>query len=100
MGSVSLVVMFECRGSACAGDNDTVIVNSTEQIQLECTLEFEEGGFVGNDNYVTSPFSGVLRTTNPVASFSTVPDNRCGFCADPVSGLMTDVETHCLCKLI
>lgn len=98
VGSVSMVVMFECRGEACIGtSSENPVVNSTEQIQLNCTLEFFEGGFVGGDNYLTGVFSGILRTTNPNATFDTPPNDRCGFCVDPTTGVPSDLKTHCLC---
>lgn len=99
VSSVSLIVDFECRGAACRGvsPNNTV-VNSTEQIQFNCTFSTFE---VGNSPPFYQDFflNGMLRTDNPTGTFLTPLDNRCGFCSDPTSiSLPADPDTHCVGK--
>lgn len=109
--SVSVVVNFLCRGPTCrgGGPNET-IVNSTEQFQFNCVTVIVggvsvEGEILGGREafaFERGRFLGSFRRVEPVASFSTAREDRCGLCVDPAVdiGRAADNETHCMGKLI
>ena len=88
---VSFVADFECDNDGRSSVNcppGPVLLRA--QFQYNCTT-----GMM----YDTFFFEGDVLTENPVASFSTVPERRCGLCVDPVlSGVTSDPETHCFRK--